>query len=305
MKSIIKCIIAGCCIFSSTLYAEEEQIKSEIQKPKFEPKYELILRRQSSVIEPLESKWFEEKYAFFVDNRNKRTTNIYFGFKFFLPKINSYVETNFFELKKSNLSKSTLYCSKDDCYVKDFSVGSYYRFDTELNLIWNVYGDKVGIGGGLRYINSNLSLNQGDSFYLYLGSHSFGPQLSLRFRTPSFYNFYISGKFNYFYLFGDLVIRNGYGDPRTFLGYNVLDNESKSTYIGKELEVVLNYSISDQIVISWGAGILGAVAKPKTKDLHSFDPSYDLARNLGLRVFGGLQYTDYIYNAFVQISFKI
>ncbi|MBM9578889.1 hypothetical protein JWG45_17220 [Leptospira sp. 201903070] len=305
MKNKFKCFIAGCFLFSSILIAEEEQIKTENQKPKFEPKYELILRRQSFAIDPLESNWFEEKYAFYIGSRNKRTTSIYFGLKFFLPKINSYIETNFFELKKSNLSKSTLYCSNDDCYVKDYSIGSYYRFDSELNLIWNVYSDKVGIGGGLRYINSNLSLNQRDSFFLYLGSHSYGPQVSLRFRTPAFYDFYLSGKFNYFYLFGDLVLRNGYRDPRSFLGYNDIDNETKSTYIGKELEVVLNYSISDQIVISWGAGILGAVAKPKLKDIRSFDPSNDLSNNLRLRVYGGQEYVDYIYNAFLQVSFKI
>ncbi|RHX83656.1 hypothetical protein [Leptospira stimsonii] len=305
MKTTFKYFITGCFLFSSFLFAEEEQIKPEIQKPKFEPKYELIIRRQSSVIETLESKWFEEKYPFFIDNRNKRTTNIYFGFKFFLPKINSYLETNFFELKKSNLSKTTIYCSNDDCYVKDYSIGSYYRFDTELNLIWNVFSDKVGIGGGLRYINSNLSLNQGDSFFLYLGSHSYGPQISLRFRTPAFYNLYLSGKFNYFYLFGDLVIRNGYQDSRNSLGYNNFDEATRSTYIGKELEVALNYSISDQIVISWGAGVLGAVARPRSKDVHSLDSSYDLSRNLGLRVFGGLEYVDYIYNAFIQISFKM
>ncbi|MBW0434904.1 hypothetical protein HGB47_14895 [Leptospira yasudae] len=305
MKNTLRSLIIACFLANGILLAEDEQLKPENQKPKFEPKYELILRRQSSLVDPLESKWFEEKYPLYVGNQNKRTTNTYFGVKYYLPKIDSYFEANFYELKKSNLSKSTINCSNDDCYVKDYSIGSYYRFDTEINMIWHVYSDKIGIGGGIRYINSNLSLNQGDAYHLYLGSHSYGPQLSLRFRTPAFYNFFISGKFNYFYLFGDVVIRNGYRDSRNYLGFNELDNETRSTYIGKELDFALNYIISDQVAISWGASVLSAMATPKSKDIRSFDPSYDLSRNLMLRTFGGYAYIDYVFNAYLQISFKI
>ncbi|MCB1194103.1 MAG: hypothetical protein KDK90_26945 [Leptospiraceae bacterium] len=201
---------------------EKEKPKQEV-KNKPEKRLELILRRQSTTLYPYEQSRFHEFYPWYINRVNNKSKNLYFGFNYSFPKIDSYMDYSFMEIKKANLSMNKTYCNGGYyayCRETPFSVGDYYRMESDLNFMRYIYSDKISLGGGLRHIQSNLSLVYPNSYNLYMGSKSIGPQISLKFKTSKLVGIYLSGKLNAFYLFGKLLLESSYVDDNYPLGYN-------------------------------------------------------------------------------------
>ncbi|MGJ4789205.1 hypothetical protein [Leptospira koniambonensis] len=298
-------IIVSFLIISPFIYSEETP--KEQPQTKSDPtskKLHLIFRRQGNRLHPLESAAFSERYPAYHGDENNRTNNLYVGFKYPVLKWDSYLDGSFYELKKGELSKEVFYCNPETCYPSDYSIGSYYRSESQLNLIKNIFSEKVGIGAGIRYINSNLSLNFPNNYDLYIGSASMGPQITFRYQTPELYGFSISAKLDYFHLLGTYIFKNSYESRNAPLGFNKYSNLRASEYKGTDFSLALNYSVTENIMISLGGSFLNAYMTPNTKDVYSFDPNYDLRRNLENRL-NGSSYIDRIYSGYLQIVLKI
>ena len=286
-------------------FAQEIKVDDPKEK-KSEKKFELILRRQFSTIESLESNYFQERYPAYHDDVNNKTRTTNFGFKYQIEKLNSYLDFSMYELRKANLSKSVIYCGyTTPCHESSYSIGSYYRFESDLNIIKNLSSDKIGFGGGLRYVNSSLSLSFPNDYSLYVRSTSVGPQLSFRYKTPDWLGFSFGGKFDYFYLFGSFLAENTYTTSATTLGFNRIYNQRPSTYIGKEYSLFFNYKATEDVSLTLGYSMIIAKVTPSTKDVQSLDPNYDLRQNLRINAEYGRNYQDRIFSAYLQASIRI
>ncbi|TGM12987.1 hypothetical protein EHQ81_12090 [Leptospira selangorensis] len=288
-----------------SIFAQEIKVDDSKEK-KSEKKLELILRRQFSMIDPLESNYFQERYPAYYGNVNNKTSATNFGFKYQIEKINSYFDFSMYELRKANLSKSIIYCGyTTPCSENSYNIGSYYRFESDFNIIKNLLSDKVGFGGGIRYVNSSLSLGFPNDYYLYVRSTSMGPQLSLRYKTPDWLGFSFGGKIDYFYLFGSFLVENTYTTDKSVLGFNRIYNQRPSTYIGKEYSIFFNYKATEDVSFTLGYSTIVATVTPTTKDVQSLDPNYDLRQNLRNNTEYGRHYQDRIFSTYLQVSIKI
>ncbi|TGK14267.1 hypothetical protein [Leptospira stimsonii] len=227
--------------------------------------------------------------------------------KYNFSSLNAYLEGSFYELKKADLSKEVIYCNRKGpgCYESPYSIGSYYRFESELNFVKNILSDKVGLGVGLRGINSNLSLKNPYIFDLYLRSASIGPQITLRFKTGSWLGLYLSGEIDYFYLRSEQYMKSGYIDSGTFADANIIDQTHPAIYKGTELGLALNYSVTENITVGFGGTTLYAIVIPKSKDVVSYNSINDFDLNFRVRSIYPSNYRDRISTTYVQISFKL
>ncbi|MCB1177002.1 MAG: hypothetical protein KDK36_05425 [Leptospiraceae bacterium] len=294
-------ILSILIFFTLPLYSEEStETKDETTGKK---KFGIILRRQNSILYPYESHRFQELYRTYRDDRNNTKGNFAMGFQYFFP--NDYrLEYNFNEIQKAELSKFAIRCygsSSSSCISIPYSIGSYYRIGSELNLYKDLYKDYFSIGGGIRYIQSNLSLTFPYSYHLFMGNNSAGANISLKLKTPSFYRFRIGLKIDGFYLVGKMQIENGSVSRRYLYRGNIYQNKVASINLGTETDMFLQYSITDSLIISVGGSMSKTQITPKTKFINSYDYSSDLNYNFQGSL-SGRNYVDRIRSSYVQLT---
>lgn len=244
---------------------------------------------------------FNDSFPAYYGRVNNRSQNTYLGLKYQLSKIDSYLESSFYEITRPDFGKNVRICN-NGCVDTVFDTGAYYRAEGEMNFLKNLIKDRVSIGGGIRYIHSNLTDNNRYSYLIHYDSKSFGPQFSIRLRTKEFGGFFFSFALDLFYLRGSILnrVHNLYQySPGGYYEYSTRNN---SIYRGTEFEVAANYCLTESIVITGGLQLINARVIPNSKDVISNDSIHDLNQNFRSRA--NANYYDSLSTIYLQITLR-
>lgn len=271
--------------------------------------FQLIIRKQRTTIESYESQRFNEFFPNYVGRANNKSNNMYYGIRQEKKEWGANLEYNFFEIHKPNLSKYSPYCFQSQCISAPRRIGSYYRANAEINILKNIYSDKISIGGGLRHIQSSLDLNYPFSWVVRMGARFLGPQISFRFKTPQLYGLFLSGKIDYFYMLGKMKFETDeiYGGVYYGTDGRIIDSRTSAESRGAEIGLAINWSISESVTASFGFDTLNARIKPKSKDTVSsvpYDFREDIFHNIRARQLGEL-YHDRLWTEYFQVTLKL
>ena len=268
-----------------------------------------IVRKQESSVKPYESEKYYESYPYLHNSSKNKTGSLFFSLRKNIENWNAFIELNYLEIRKADLSRENVYCYYYLCSNLGRKVGNYFRANTETNLLKKFYKDRLSLGGGLRHIKSNLDYNYSYAFNVRSGSNFLGPQISFRFQTPDLWGFYISGKIDYFYLQGILNYRSGEMYSRIYEGAfgRGIDSKVRAYSLGSEIGFALNWKLNETVEFAYGLEVFDARIKPKTKEKVSsipYDFWSDLSNNITARQLGD-SYPDKIKSIYLQVMLRM